>query len=51
MEFNIANIKQDFDLLLKAKEDSTDFVTNNINDKFTNYGQYQEILINKDKMA
>ena len=33
MQFRIANIKKDYDLLLKAKEDSKEFVLNHKNEE------------------
>ena len=44
MVFKIANIRQDFKILLQCKQDSEEFVLNNIETSFANYSHYKKIL-------
>ena len=43
MPFQIANIKQDFNILVKAKEDSLEFINSKVIDK-TEYSHIKKII-------
>jgi len=44
MDFKIADIKRDFKVLMQAKEDSEEFLTQNITNNFKNYENYYKII-------
>ena len=44
MEFKIANLHQDMKILLQARDDSKEFLDNNINNNFENYQEYAKIV-------
>ena len=48
MSFKIGDIKRDFKILLKAKEDSLIFLEDNLKNKFENYHCYKKLLKNMD---
>jgi ATP-dependent DNA helicase RecG len=47
MTFKIANLKTDFKILLKTKEDSEDFINNH---NLDNYSLYQDIVNHLDSL-
>ena len=49
MSFSIANIKQDFDILVKAKEDSLEFINSKVIDK-QEFSYIKEILCKSTKL-
>ena len=44
MVFKIANLQQDFKILLQCKKDSEEFIENNLENDFSNYSYYKHIL-------
>ena len=44
MQFKVASIHQDMKILLQAREDSKEFLLNNINNNFENYEDYAKIV-------
>ena len=44
MVFKIADIRQDYRILLQCKKDAEEFITDNIENSFANYSHYKEIL-------
>ena len=44
MEFKIANLHQDMKILLQARDDSKEFLDNNIKNNFANYQEYAKIV-------
>ena len=44
MEFKIAKLHQDMKILLQARDDSKEFLDNNINNNFENYQEYAKIV-------
>ena len=44
MEFKFANLHQDMKILLQAKDDSKEFLDNNIKNNFENYKEYATIV-------
>lgn len=44
MNFKIANIRQDFKILLQCKKDSEEFILDNIENNFKKYSYYTKIL-------
>lgn len=44
MSFKIADIKRDFKILLQTKEDSANFIKENIRNNFKNYENYYKII-------
>ena len=44
MEFKIANLHQDMKILLQARDDSKEFLNENINNNFENYKEYAKIV-------
>jgi len=44
MDFKIANITRDIKILKQANIDSQEFIEQNINNNFTNYSHYQNII-------
>ena len=44
MEFKVANLHQDMKILLQARDDSKEFLDNNINNNFENYQEYAKIV-------
>ncbi|MEG2457538.1 MAG: ATP-dependent DNA helicase RecG [Bacilli bacterium] len=50
MTFSIANIKRDFKILLQTKEDTNEFIKQNIKNKFELYPLYKKIIDSIDKL-
>ena len=44
MEFKVANLHQDMKILLQARDDSKEFLNENINNNFENYKEYAKIV-------
>ena len=44
MVFKIADLRQDFKILLQCKKDSEEFILDNIENNFANYSHYKRIL-------
>ena len=44
MEFKVSNLHQDMKILLQARDDSKEFLLNNINNGFENYQEYAKII-------
>ena len=44
MEFKVANLHQDMKILLQARDDSKEFMDDNINNNFENYKEYAKIV-------
>ena len=44
MEFKVADLHQDMKILLQARDDSKEFLDNNINNNFENYKEYAKIV-------
>ena len=44
MEFKVSNLHQDMKILLQARDDSKEFLMNNINNNFENYKEYAKIV-------
>ena len=44
MVFKIADLRQDFKILLQCKKDSEEFILDNIENNFANYSHYKKIL-------
>jgi len=44
MIFKVGDIRRDFKILVKCKEDSSNFLNNNIVNNFIAYPQYREII-------
>lgn len=44
MVFSIANLQEDYKILLQCKKDSEEFIINNIENDFNNYSYYKNIL-------
>ena len=44
MEFKVADLHQDMKILLQAKDDSKEFLDENIKNNFENYKEYAKIV-------
>ena len=44
MQFKVASLHQDMKILLQARDDSKEFLMDNINNNFENYKEYAKIV-------